>query len=51
MREDTCIVYELVKANQADLPVRALCQTLRVSHSGYYDWLVRAPSAKALSQC
>ena len=40
-----------MKANQADLPVRAVCQTLRVSHSGYYDWLERAPSARALSQC
>ena len=36
-----------MKANQADLPVRALCQTLRVAHSGYYDWLERAPSARA----
>ena len=36
-----------MKANQADLPVRALCKTLRVSHSGYYDWLERAPSARA----
>ncbi len=34
-------VYELVKANQAVLPVRALCKTLRVSHSGYYGWLDR----------
>ena len=36
-----------MKANQADLPVRALCKTLRVSHSGYYDWLERAPSVRA----
>ena len=36
-----------MKASQADLPVRALCKTLRVSHSGYYDWLERAPSARA----
>ena len=38
-----------MKANQADLPVRALCKTLRVSHSGYYDWLERAPCARALA--
>ena len=36
-----------MKANQADIPVRALCKTLRVSHSGFYDWLERAPSARA----
>ena len=36
-----------MKANQAELPVRTLCKTLRVSHSGYYDWLDRAPCARA----
>ena len=36
-----------MKANQAELPVRALCKTLGVSHSGYYDWLDRAPSTRA----
>ena len=27
-----------MKANQAKLPVRVLCETLKVSTSGYYDW-------------
>jgi putative transposase len=36
-----------VKANQAELPVRSQCETLRVSTSGYYDWLGRSPSARA----
>ncbi len=36
-----------MKTNQADFPVRTLCKTLRVSASGYYDWLDRAPSARA----
>ena len=27
-----------MKANQAELPVRVLCETLNVSTSGYYDW-------------
>ena len=36
-----------MKANQAELPVRSQCETLRVSTSGYYDWLGRAPSARA----
>jgi len=35
-----------VKANQAELPVRSQCETLRVSTSGYYDWLGRGPSAR-----
>ena len=40
-------VYQLVKANQAELPVRALCETLQVSTSGYYDWRDRALSKRA----
>ena len=36
-----------MKANQAVLPVRAICKTLRVSHSGYYDWLDRSGCARA----
>ncbi|MDE2146069.1 MAG: IS3 family transposase [Burkholderiales bacterium] len=46
-RADVHDVYELVKANQADFPVRGLCRVLRVSASGYYGWLERAPSARA----
>lgn len=36
-----------MKANQAELPIRAQCETLRVSTSGYYDWLDRSPSKRA----
>ena len=36
-----------MKANQAELPVRSLCRVLRVSPSGYYDWLDRAPGPRA----
>ena len=36
-----------MKANQANLPVRTLCRVLRISASGYYDWLGRAPSPRA----
>jgi putative transposase len=41
-----------VSANQADasaMPVRTMCRVLNVSASGYYDWLVRTPSARALA--
>ena len=36
-----------MKANQAELPVRAMCKTLRVSHSGFYDWRDRPACAQA----
>ena len=36
-----------MSANQAELPIRHLCTTLGVSHSGYYDWQKRAPSKRA----
>ena len=35
-----------MKANQAVLPTSAMCATLGVSTSGYYDWLEREPSAR-----
>jgi len=40
-------VYKLVNANQAELSVRALCETLKVSTSGYYDWRGRPLSKRA----
>jgi putative transposase len=36
-----------VKANQAEHPIQAMCKHLNVSTSGFYDWLGRAPSARA----
>ena len=46
-REDVCNFYQLVKANQVDLPMRALCETLKVSTSGYYEWRNRPISKRA----
>ena len=46
-REDVHVVYELVKANWAELPVRAICTTFGVPHSGYCDWLERPACAQA----
>jgi len=37
-----------VRAHQADYPIRVLCRVLGLSPSGYYAWLHRPPSARAL---
>jgi hypothetical protein len=40
-RQDVYPVYALIAANQAELPVRTMCKTLKVSTSGFYGWLDR----------
>ena len=37
-----------MNANQAELPVRTMCEVLGVSSSGYYAWARRAPSKRAM---
>jgi len=42
-------VYRFISAEKARTPVSMCCSLLGVSRSGYYDWLTRAPSDRALS--
>ncbi len=37
-----------MSANRAECPVRVMCRVLGLSPSGYYAWLRRRPSARAL---
>ena len=46
-RQDVHTAHQLVRANQAELPVRALCETLKVFTSGYYGWRDRHLSQRA----
>jgi transposase len=46
-REGARSVFELVKANQAKLPVSIMCRVLGVTAACYYAWLGRAPSRHA----
>jgi putative transposase len=39
----------LIAANQAELPVAAMCSALQVSKSGFYGWHGRAPSARDIA--
>ena len=41
-------IYALIQANQADLPIQAMCQHLAVSIRGHYDWCARAPSQRSI---
>ncbi len=41
--------YEQIKALSAEFSVNELCETLEVSRSGYYRWMHRAPSKRAVA--
>lgn len=37
-----------MNANQAEVAVHTMCRVLRISASGYYDWLNRSPSKRSI---
>jgi putative transposase len=39
--------YPFIAQQQADYPIRRLCAVLKVSVSGFYEWLKRKPSQRA----
>lgn len=38
--------YAFIAAHTGEFPVRRMCEVLKVSTSGYYDWLKREPSQR-----
>ena len=46
-RGTTAEKYQFIKRNKDQLGVKALCQHLKVSRSGYYDWLNREESTRS----
>lgn len=41
-------MYELIHTERENIPVARACRVLRVSRSGYYKWLQREPSVRAI---
>jgi putative transposase len=41
-------MYELIHADRGNMPVARACRVLRVSRSGYYQWLHAEPSARSI---
>jgi putative transposase len=42
------VKYQFVAAHRTQHPVSRLCEVLDISSSGFYDWLDRPPSARAV---
>src|SRR3546814_13344550 len=43
---DAAMKFAFIEQHASTWPVHVMCRMLGVSRSGYYDWFVRAPSAR-----
>ena len=41
-------MYELIHAERENIPAARACRALKVSRSGFYEWLQGRPSARAI---
>lgn len=41
--------YACITRHRGEYPVRLMCRVLTVAPAGFYDWLTRAPSARAIA--
>ena len=40
--------YAFIEQHRGEFRVLSMCRVLKVSRSGFYDWITRAPSARAI---
>ncbi len=45
----TQVKYAFIRKHQSRYPIKGMCRALRVSRSGYYDWLGRPASSRTRS--
>jgi hypothetical protein len=48
-RDDEVIRFRFVQDNQADLPVKRMCELVEVPRSSFYAWVNHTPSARDLA--
>ena len=41
--------YACIARHRGEYPVRLMCRVLTVAPSGFYTWLTRAPTARAIA--
>ncbi|MBK8261976.1 MAG: IS3 family transposase [Nannocystis sp.] len=47
LRQGHVSIFEVIAAEEADFPVKMMCELLEVARSGYYAWKGRDPSERA----
>src|SRR6476660_8051678 len=49
LREGVAVRYACIARHRGEYPVRLMCRVLTVAPSGFYTWLTRAPTARAIA--